>query len=417
MAKSKVLEITNELLGEDDKLIQKLKQLGVKVKDRKSQEPEKTTGMSDEKIIKREAEKEVVERRLEPKPIKKELKLLQKSVKEKICAVCNNKINIFGKILSGSCEKCGHEVHFGCGNITILDYSSYVKKKIKHIDGYCKTCANENSEKFGKDRYCKKCNDDISVSASGSISYCSSCKGIFHNKCLITILDHSSYVNKKLNLINGYCQTCANENSEKFGKERYCEKCGHDISVSSSLSCCDQCNQIGHDQCFQDNAESINSDIPYIYPHIHDKESHTYLCKNCLELLKSKVDDVKTKMQYWVKGTKGEYIRDYKTIKTIGHIEYNGTECADPSEVEEKLKLRAIQVGGNGYVGFYYDPHPLRHSIKYVAGHGYKGNPHYGRADITVKWFTGYATAVVVEPYRPKKDVAKTKRTNGIAYS
>lgn len=70
MVKIKVLELTSDLLGEDDKLIQKLKQLGVKVRNRKSEELEKTTGRSDEKIIKRDAEKKVVEKRVEPKPAK-----------------------------------------------------------------------------------------------------------------------------------------------------------------------------------------------------------------------------------------------------------------------------------------------------------------------------------------------------------
>lgn len=83
MVKIKVLELTSDLLGEDDKLIQKLKQLGVKVRNRKSEELEKTTGRSDEKIIKRDAEKKVVEKRVEPKPAKKELKAPRKSVEEK----------------------------------------------------------------------------------------------------------------------------------------------------------------------------------------------------------------------------------------------------------------------------------------------------------------------------------------------
>jgi len=81
MAKTKVLDLSREV-GLDDELLKKLKRLGVKVKDRKSEEPEKTTGRSYEKIIKRDAEKEVVEKLVEPKPIKGELKLLQNSVKE-----------------------------------------------------------------------------------------------------------------------------------------------------------------------------------------------------------------------------------------------------------------------------------------------------------------------------------------------
>jgi hypothetical protein len=82
MAKIKILEFTSELVGEDDKLLQTLKRMGVKVKNRKSEESKKTAGTSDEKIIKRDAEKEVVEEWVKPKLVKGELKLLQKSVKE-----------------------------------------------------------------------------------------------------------------------------------------------------------------------------------------------------------------------------------------------------------------------------------------------------------------------------------------------
>jgi hypothetical protein len=42
MAKIKVLDLAREVGMEDDKLLQKLKRMGVKVKDKKSLEPEKT---------------------------------------------------------------------------------------------------------------------------------------------------------------------------------------------------------------------------------------------------------------------------------------------------------------------------------------------------------------------------------------
>jgi hypothetical protein len=83
MAKIRVLKITKKLLGEDDELVQKLKRIGVKVESEKSEEPEKTTARSNEKIIKRDVEKEVVEKRVESKPVEEELKAPQELVQEK----------------------------------------------------------------------------------------------------------------------------------------------------------------------------------------------------------------------------------------------------------------------------------------------------------------------------------------------
>ena len=56
MAKIKVLDLATEVGIEDDKLLLKLKRMGVKVKDKKV-EPEKTVSPSDEKVIGRDAER------------------------------------------------------------------------------------------------------------------------------------------------------------------------------------------------------------------------------------------------------------------------------------------------------------------------------------------------------------------------
>ena len=80
----------------------------------------------------------------------------------------------------------------------------------------------------------------------------------------------------------------------------------------------------------------------------------------------------------------------------MGRIEYNGKDCSEPSEVEEIIELRAIQLGGNAYVKFYWEKHTKRHSEEYLAGHSKRGNPYYKTRYSTEKWFTGYATSVVV---------------------
>jgi len=77
MAKSKVLDLAREVGMEDDKLLLKLKRLGVKVRDKKPTEPEKKVSLSDEKIIERDSEKEVVEKRVKPTVIRRRARTLE----------------------------------------------------------------------------------------------------------------------------------------------------------------------------------------------------------------------------------------------------------------------------------------------------------------------------------------------------
>jgi translation initiation factor IF-2 len=77
MAKVKVLDLANEVGVGDDKLLQKLKRMGLKVKDKKPEPSEKAAPVSDEKIIGRDAEKEVVEKRVKPTVIRRRTRSLE----------------------------------------------------------------------------------------------------------------------------------------------------------------------------------------------------------------------------------------------------------------------------------------------------------------------------------------------------
>ncbi len=80
MAKVKVLDLAREVGMEDDKLLLKLKRMGVKVKDKKSEEPEKTKSLSDERVIERSSEKEVIEKRVKPTVIRRRTHHLEQKV-------------------------------------------------------------------------------------------------------------------------------------------------------------------------------------------------------------------------------------------------------------------------------------------------------------------------------------------------
>ena len=76
MAKIKVLDLARDVGMEDDKLLLKLRRMGVKVKDKKPMEPEKTPS-SDEKIIGKGSEKEIVEKRVKPTIIRRRTRTLE----------------------------------------------------------------------------------------------------------------------------------------------------------------------------------------------------------------------------------------------------------------------------------------------------------------------------------------------------
>jgi translation initiation factor IF-2 len=77
MTKIKVLDLARDVGVEDDKLLLKLRRMGVKVKDKKSAEPAKEVSPSDERIIERDSEKEIVEKRVKPTVIRRRTRSLE----------------------------------------------------------------------------------------------------------------------------------------------------------------------------------------------------------------------------------------------------------------------------------------------------------------------------------------------------
>jgi translation initiation factor IF-2 len=71
MTKIKVLDLAREVGMEDEKLLLKLRRMGVKVKDKKPAEAEKAVSPTDEKIIEKDAEKEITEKRVKPTVIRR----------------------------------------------------------------------------------------------------------------------------------------------------------------------------------------------------------------------------------------------------------------------------------------------------------------------------------------------------------
>ncbi|MCX8116374.1 MAG: translation initiation factor IF-2 [Desulfobacterota bacterium] len=77
MGKVKVLDLASEVGVGDDKLLKKLKQMGVKVKEKKAEASESPSLPSDERIIEKDDQKEVVEKRIKPTVIRRRTRSLE----------------------------------------------------------------------------------------------------------------------------------------------------------------------------------------------------------------------------------------------------------------------------------------------------------------------------------------------------
>ncbi len=77
MAKIKVLDLAQEVGMEEDKLLSKLKGMGVKVKEKKEEEAEGHEGLAaDERVIERDEVSEVVEKRVKPTVIRRRVRTI-----------------------------------------------------------------------------------------------------------------------------------------------------------------------------------------------------------------------------------------------------------------------------------------------------------------------------------------------------
>lgn len=141
---------------------------------------------------------------------------------------------------------------------------------------------------------------------------------------------------------------------------------------------------------------------PY-HPAFAESAHWVSLCPACSSECRRLCLDMESRFSRWVGGTKGEAIRDFRIVRTLGRVEYKGTDCDEPASLETRLQLYAVQLGGNAFVKYYWEKQEERHSERVVDGYGPKGNPYYKTRSWSERWFTGYATAVFVEPFSAQR--------------
>jgi hypothetical protein len=96
--------------------------------------------------------------------------------------------------------------------------------------------------------------------------------------------------------------------------------------------------------------------------------------------------------------SRSDFVRGYKISREVGWV--NISDCSSTQEVEEKLKLKAAEIGANAIIKLHWN----MRKESYVAGHGKKGNPYYKNRSV----YDGEGVAAIIEKSNPR-----TRRESG----
>lgn len=160
---------------------------------------------------------------------------------------------------------------------------------------------------------------------------------------------------------------------------------------------CDRCRKpfpLDEDQSYRYNSEIIG----YLRPYAEYLDNCNHLCSNCFNICLDSYIKVDNRIKNWAGNTKQEFLYGFRTVETLGLIVYNEVDLfSKPKDVEERLKLFSAQKGGNAFIKYYFEKHEESEPETVLGGYSKNDNPYYNTIYKRKTWFTGYATAVLVE--------------------
>ena len=280
-------------------------------------------------------------------------------------------------------------------------------KTIDAIDPKCHRCG----QRFFPFSNCRKKLNSLKPVGEYKTEYdkitklCKRCWGNIRTvECSLCGSPLDAFKNKKKALLYNLINHSVNETSVQIVK-RICPKCFKNLAYVQCSRCRKQFKSI------ENKKHDYTKISDYLRPyHPNYSDEWDDLCPTCYQEYLSSSKKVQLILKNWVGGTKREFVRGYKTLKSLDRVEYAGTSCRNPAEVEEYLKLYSAQLGGHGFKDFFWQKHEQKHAEKVLAGYSDNNNPYYQTKYWTERWFTGYATAVIVEEF--KKKTHKQKQEN-----
>jgi hypothetical protein len=182
-------------------------------------------------------------------------------------------------------------------------------------------------------------------------------------------------LNNQRDTLTRNLQSLSVELDEVSRARRVCHSCS-----ARRLHCrCDHCSQPFPAARNAAGTYRSNADVPkWLAPYHKDYGVWSQLCPDCYDGCLASCKDVQARLSQGIESTKGEQFRDFRIVKRLGRVHYKERECGNPAEVEDRLSLYTAQLGGNAFVKYYWEKHS-QHPRQ--------------------QWFTGYADAVIVEPF------------------
>lgn len=168
--------------------------------------------------------------------------------------------------------------------------------------------------------------------------------------------------------------------------------------ASKRCTCCERCRVPFLER--QARQGKLNEDpeiARWLGPcHAEYRRGWGVICPACWRAIRAACADVQMRLREFAGGTAREQLSGHRTVQVLGRIAYKESGCREPAEVEQRLRLYAVQMGGNAFVRFFWQKNEDHKPESYLAGHSVNGNPYYRTRTTVSRWYTGSAEAVVV---------------------
>lgn len=198
--------------------------------------------------------------------------------------------------------------------------------------------------------------------------------------------------NKKGALVANYFEHQADV-SRFSGGRAVCEAC---LNVNSVARCCKtgELFNAGLDCSTKMSYRQMRANL---WPHHHSASLSGSLSPEGEAAIAREHAEMMGRLASWAGGTRNEYLRGFRIVRDIGLIRED-RECPDVATVEERLRQQTAQIGGNGFVKFFWNRHHEGTPETYIRGYGHRGNPYFGTRYRHSNYFTGHAVAVCAVP-------------------
>ena len=119
------------------------------------------------------------------------------------------------------------------------------------------------------------------------------------------------------------------------------------------------------------------------------------LSEQGLSIIGQEHEEMQDRLRRWAGGTRFEHLQGYRIIRDLGVVQGSNESIGT---IVDLLKWHTVQIGGNGYIRYFWDKQICPHQEEYIAGYGVRGNPYYRTRRWNTVLYNAHAIGVVAEP-------------------